>query len=239
LDFPRALRNLHFVMARLAQLLAAHGSILVLDAVSLRVQIGLLRAGTPALWQETGDEAGRGLFTGTQAVLDIAALGIADIGAFVFCEGPGSMLGTRTVAMALRTWNTLRPRPVFGYRSLAAAGTAEWLRSRRPFAIIADARRESWHVQSIAEDGNLGALERHTTAELPAAELLTPAKFRVWSKQPAGLSECRYDLPALLAAFDQADLLHMVAMPDVFQHAEPDYKKWSAQPHSAETATRK
>lgn len=226
-------------MARLAQLIAAHGSILVLDAASLRVQIGLIRIGKPTLWEETDDEAGRGLFTGAQAVLNKAGLDITDVGAFVFCEGPGSMLGTRTVAMALRTWIILRPRPVFTYQSLASAGTSAWLTSRRNFAIIADARRESWHVHSIATDGTLGTLERHPTAGLPPGELLTPAGFRIWSKPPAGLSECRYDLPALIAAWDNADLLRPMEAPDVFQHNAPDYKKWSAQTHSAETAARK
>lgn len=226
-------------MARLTQLLAAHGSILVLDAVSLRVQIGLLRSGRAALWRDTKEDAGRGLFSAAEAVLGSADLGIADIGAFIFCEGPGSMLGTRTIAMALRTWLTLRPRPVFTYQSLALAGAAEWRREKRRFAVIADARRESWHVQPVAEDGILGALERHPTTELPAAELLTPAGFRVWSEPPAGVVECGYDLASLIGACDEADLLRPVSAPDVFQHNEPDYKKWSAQPHSAETVVRK
>ena len=226
-------------MARLAQLLATHGSILVLDAVSLRVQIGLLRPRQAAIWRDTEEDAGRGLFSAAESVLAEARLDIADIGAFAFCEGPGSMLGTRTIAMALRTWLTLKPRPVFTYQSLALAGAAEWLRERRRFAVIADARRESWHVQPVAEDGTLGALERHPTADLPAMALLTPAGFRVWSKPPPGVSECGYDLASLAGAWDVADLFRPVVAPDVFQYHEPDYKKWSAQPHSAETAARK
>ncbi|HEY8994834.1 MAG TPA: hypothetical protein VIM71_09250 [Lacunisphaera sp.] len=226
-------------MASFAQILAAHGSILVLDAVSLRTQIGLLRTGQPPLWHSTGEEAGRGLFSGTESVLAKAGLGLGDIAAFVFCEGPGSMLGTRTIAMVLRTWTTLKPRPVFAYQSLALAGAAEWQKSNRQFAMIADARRESWHVQSIGSDGTLGILTRQPTAELPPGELLTPAKFRVWSKPPPVLHESSYDLAALIALVGEADLLRPVKAADVFQHNEPDYKKWSAQPHSAETANRK
>jgi tRNA threonylcarbamoyladenosine biosynthesis protein TsaB len=226
-------------MACLAQLLAAHGSILVLDAVSLRMQIGLLRVGQPGLWEQTRDEAGRGLFSGTENALKSARLGIGDIGAFVFCEGPGSMLGTRTVAMALRTWLTLRPRPAFTYQSLTLAALADWRRSPRPFSVIADARREAWHVQPVAADGRLGSLHRCPTAELPGGELLTPAGFRVWSKPPVNVSECHYDLDRLIAAAEAGDLFRPVTAPDVFQHHVPDYKKWSAQPHSAETTVRK
>ena len=238
MDFAAGGPKLAVAMARLAQLLAAHGSILVLDAVSTRVQTGLLRGTQAPLWEQSDEEAGRGLFNGTEALLTKAGAGIGDIGAFLFCEGPGSMLGTRTVAMALRTWLALKPRPVFAYRSLALAALAEWRRAPRPFSLIADARRESWHLQPVAADGALGALERRATAELPAGELLTPAGFRVWSKPPAAVTECSYDLAALFATLGDADLFRPVEAPDVLQHEAPDYKKWSAQPHSAETAAR-
>lgn len=238
MDFAAGAPKLTGAMASLAQLLAAHGSILVLDAVSTGVQTGLLRDGHPPLWAQTGDEAGRGLFSGTETLLAKARSDISDIGAFIFCEGPGSMLGTRTVAMSLRTWLALKPRPVFAYRSLALAALAEWRRLPRPFAVIADARRESWHLQPVATDGTLGPLERRATAELPAGELLTPMGFRVWSKPPSTVTECSYDLAALFAAVGDADLLHAVEAPDVLQHEAPEYKKWSAQPHSAETVAR-
>jgi tRNA threonylcarbamoyladenosine biosynthesis protein TsaB len=226
-------------MARLAQLLVAHGSILILDAVSLRVQIGLLRDGKPAIWEHSDDEAGRGLFSSTESVLAKAGLGIGGIGAFIFCEGPGSMLGTRTVAMALRTWLALTPRPVYTYQSLALAGSAEWQRTPRRFVVIADARRQCWHVQSVATDGSLNDLARQPTAELPVAELLTPAGFRVWSSPPAGVIECSYEIATLMAATPDADLFNPVESPDVLQHTAPEYKKWSALPHSAETTARK
>jgi tRNA threonylcarbamoyladenosine biosynthesis protein TsaB len=239
LDFPAAPPKLPVAMACLAQLLAVHGSILVFDAVSLRVQIGLLRAGQLPIWERTNDEAGRGLFSGAENALTKAGMRIGDVEAFVFCEGPGSMLGTRTVAMALRTWLTLRPRPVFTYQSLMLAALAEWRRAPRSFSVVADARRENWHVQPIATDGTLGSLHRCPATELPGGELLTPAGFRVWSKPPVGVSECNYDLESLIGAADAADLFQPVTAPDVLQHEAPDYKKWSAQPHSAETAIRK
>ena len=226
-------------MARLAQLLASHRRILVLDAVSLRVQVGLLQADKPAAWEQSDDEAGRGLFRAAETVLARSDIRLADISAFIYCEGPGSMLGTRTVAMALRTWLALKPRAVFRYQSLALAGAAEWRRSHRAFTLIADARRETWHVQSVNARGDLGPLERHPTAGLPAGELLTPAGFRVWSKPPAHVAECSYTLADLFNAVGETDLFQPTDAPDAFQHDAPDYKKWSAQPHSAETAKAK
>ncbi len=225
-------------MPSLAQLLAAHGSILVFDAASQQVQVGLLRNGQPAHWERTDDEAGRGLFRGTEAVLAKAGAGLDDLAAFAFCEGPGSMLGTRTIAMTLRTWLVLRPRPVFAYRSLALAASAEWRRAPRSFAVISDARRESWHVQTVATDGTLGTPSRQPTLVLPTGELLMPAGFRSWSKPPANLASCSYDLAALTAAIADAPLFRSVETPDALQHDAPEYKKWSAEAHSAATATR-
>ena len=226
-------------MARLAQLLAHHSRILLLDAVSKRVTVGLLRRGQSAIWSTTESEAGRGLFSGTTEVLANAGLRLEDVDAFLFCEGPGSMLGTRTVAMTLRTWQTLKARPAYAYQSLAIAARAEWKRQPRNFTVLADARRDTWHVQAIDAQGALTPLQRRTATELPAGERLTPGHFRAWSELPAGTAECSYDLPAILGDPDDADLFQLAAAPDTFQHGTPDYKKWSSQIHSAETAPRR
>ncbi len=225
-------------MARLTQLLATHGSILVLDAASQRVQVGLLQAGKMAVWQATMDEAGRGVFAGTEAVLQQSSLTVDRIGAFLFCEGPGSMLGTRTVAMTIRTWLALKPRPVFSYQSLAVAARFAWSQSAgRDLTVIADARRETWHCQPIRADGSMSPLQRLPAGELPAGELLTPENFRAWAELPRPAATCRYDLATLLPAVMDGDYFTATDAPDAFQHEAPEYKKWSAQAHSAATAT--
>lgn len=226
-------------MAHIAQLLASHRRILVLDAASTRVAVGLLCVDESAIWAQSSEEAGQGVFRGTETVLKQAGLTLDAVDAFVFCTGPGSMLGTRTVAMTLRTWLVLKPRPVYAYQSLAALARAEWSRQPRAFAVIADARRETWHVQGVAADGTLAPLQRLGASELPAGERLTPAEFRAWSARPDGVTDGRYDLAAIFAHLGTADLFHADPAPDAFQHDAPDYKKWSAQTHSAETAPKR
>jgi tRNA threonylcarbamoyladenosine biosynthesis protein TsaB len=226
-------------MARLAQLLAHHSRILLLDAASTRVTVGLLSSKQSAIWSTPEGEASRGVFSGTTEVLKKSCLRLEEVDAFLFCEGPGSMLGTRTVAMTLRTWQMLKPRPAYAYQSLAVAARAEWKRQPRNFTVIADARRDTWHVQSIDAAGTLTPLQRKPAAELPAGERLTPANFRAWSELPAGTAECSYDLAAIMDCLADADLFHLAANPDAFQHETPDYKKWSAQIHSAETTPRR
>lgn len=223
-------------MATLAQLLASHGCILVLDAASTRLQVGFLRRDRPAIWRRAEGEAGKALFALTDACLREAELTLADVRAFAFCAGPGSMLGVRTVAMALRTWQTLAPRPTFQFESLhlialdlARAGHP------RPFAVIADARRDSWHALEVHADATLAPLRRVPAAELAGAthDLWQPTPLRAWSPPPRVTRACDYDLAPLLAQHADADVFHVTSAPDAFQHEAPDYKKWSAQVHSA------
>lgn len=226
-------------MPRFAELLAQHRRILVLDAASTRVVVGLLRRDESGIWFQSTDEAGRAIFKGVAEVLAKAGDTLDAVDAFAYCSGPGSVLGIRTVAMALRTWQTVRPRPAYAYQSLAFAARAEWRRRPRAFSVICDARRESWHLQAITSEGLLAPLRRVATAELPAGELLQPAHFRTWSAVPAAVAGCPYapeELPTL--ADDHAELFQAVMAADAFRPEAPEYKKWTAQVHSAEAAKR-
>ena len=163
-------------MPSLRQLIAAHAPLLLIDAASSRVQAGWLvkREIGAAHWAASDEETGVGLFRCIEAL----GVDVGEAGALVFCAGPGSVLGIRTCAMALRTWNVLKPRPMFAYGSLALVAHAL---ARPDVGVIADARRELWHHFAFG-----GALRRVAAAEL-TGELVMPENFRHWSQPPAGL----------------------------------------------------
>jgi tRNA threonylcarbamoyladenosine biosynthesis protein TsaB len=206
------------------QQLSSQFPALVIDAASAQIQVGLLRANQPPDWYTSMDEAGVAVFRG----LELLGVDPMAVSAFVFCEGPGSVLGIRTVAMALRTWNVLRPRPVFAYASLALVAHAL---GRPDVAVIADARRESWHHYAIGR-----GRRRVPTADL-AGELVMPDHFRHWSRLPADLSVTRvpYSLASLLPKVWDVDLLQATDAPDAFLHEEPQYVTWTPQVHQAPT----
>src|SRR3954468_553528 len=102
-------------MRSLGQILETHAPVLVLDAASTPIQAGWLERSVGSRWQTSSLEAGIGGFTAVETL----KVDVNQAGAFVFCEGPGSILGIRTVAMAIRTWCLLRPRPGFAYASIA------------------------------------------------------------------------------------------------------------------------
>lgn len=197
-----------------------HFPALLIDAASSLIQVGLLQRDGTAAWQTSEAEAGIAVFEATRNF----GCEIGDIGAFIFCEGPGSILGIRTVAMAIRTWCVLQPRPVFAYSSLALVAHAL---GREDVQVIADARRDSWHVFRIG-----GRLARVPAREL-AGELLMPEGFRNWTPLPAAARTTPYRLAKLLPAVWDVDLLRPTDAPDAFLHEEPSYVAWTPQIHRA------
>jgi tRNA threonylcarbamoyladenosine biosynthesis protein TsaB len=223
-------------MATLAQLLASHRCILVLDAASASVQVGLLRRDGDPVWQKSADESGKALFELADGCLKRAGVPFPAIEAFVFCDGPGSMLGIRTAAMAIRTWQAAAPRPLPAYRYHSLPLVALELKrtgALPPFAVIADARRDSWHHVGVTAT-DTSPLQRVDAAKLATGTetLFQPAGFRAWANPPRGVREAPYDVAALFAAHCDAPVLEATNAPDAFQYEAPEYKKWTAQVHS-------
>jgi tRNA threonylcarbamoyladenosine biosynthesis protein TsaB len=231
-------------MLSLHALLAAHRTLLVLDAASARIQVGLLRHDASPSWESDDDEAGAALFALIEKLFarasadtpTAASFTLAAVDAFAFCDGPGSILGIRTSAVALRTWHALAPRPIFSFRSLAVVGHAlARTENLRDFSVIADARRDTWHRLHVSAAGELSALERAPAATL-AGTLITPENFRHWATPPAGLRRVPYDLDTLFPIVADAPLFTPTHEPEAFLHDEPSYATWEPQVHRAPPA---
>ena len=209
-------------MPSLSQILGEISPLLLLDAASARIQVGLLRADASARWASRMEGAGTGVF----ACLEELDVAIDAVGAFAFCEGPGSILGVRTSAMAIRAWNVLRPRPTFSYFGLAVVAEAL---ARPGLSVIADARRGQWHRYTLGQDACPRSLGRAVRRPRD------PRGFPALDPLPAGTDVSPYDLASLLAlpSVAGADLLREAPEPDAFLHRAPEYLKWVPQIHRA------
>ena len=96
---------------------------------------------------------------------------IGAVRAFAFCEGPGSILGIRTSAMAIRMWGAMEIRPMYRYQSLAVVAHVI---GRPVVTVIADARRGLWHRLLLGRP--LGRVP----ASALSGELIMPEGFRHW-----------------------------------------------------------
>lgn len=98
--------------------------LLVMDASVLRdTQVGIFVKNKWLLCEHSANAPLQSLFFLVEGVLQYAGLTIVDIGSYVFCQGPGSLLGIRLAAMAIRTWKAIDKndkKPVYGYSSMAA-----------------------------------------------------------------------------------------------------------------------
>ncbi len=200
--------------------LASAAPVVVIDASSALVQAGVFHADGRVRWQTSPEESNRAVFE-CFAGLDLAP---AAVGAWVYCDGPGSILGIRTVAMALRTWAVLHPRPMYGYSSLAVVAHAL---GNPDLQVIADARRDTWHCYQI------GPGLRRLGVDQLSGPRVTPEHFRHWSTLPAGTATVPYVLADLLPTVWDIDLLLSTDAPDAFLHEEPNYVTWTPAIHRA------
>lgn len=214
-------------MHSLADLRHLHSTCLVIDTASTTVQVGLLQPAQPDIWLSSEEDAGQGLFR----CLEQLPLPLKSIAAIAFCEGPGSLLGIRTAAMALRVWNAVTPRPLYAFQSLTLIAHALKVQ-RAGITLIADARRETWHTVKIGPHGEVSSLERHPTASLQGP-LVMPDRFRSWSTLPAHLERTGYALHELFAGAGEAPLFLSTRDPEAFVHETPAYVTWTPHIHRA------
>lgn len=211
------------------------GPWLFMDAAGADVRIGCWEAEKWLAWERTaGRLAVEGLFAATDGVLERAGVRLEECAGVVFVEGPGSILGIRIAAMAVRAWRALpvlAGRPVWGVGSLALAGHL-LLRAdpaQRDFSLLADSRQGRWNV-SVVRDGVVrDGFEEKRAEELAA---LPRPCFRISQRAlgmppvdcenyPAGLLEEDagvLTVPGLLRQIEEPDAVNM---PGVFAKWEP------------------
>jgi tRNA threonylcarbamoyladenosine biosynthesis protein TsaB len=162
-------------------------------------------------------------------VLKKAHLKFTDIKSYAVCIGPGSMLGIRVSAMAVRTWATLYQRPIYVWESLRLlAEHALEQGVKAPFAVINESRLKRWNFVSVkAADSFEPAVELEVD-EVNAkglalvinhsTELFSNAKVmdNIWSH-----------LPRL---FKKKESLKLEPKPDALNPAA-DYALWSGERH--------
>ncbi len=214
-------------MHTLHSLRSAHRAILVLDAASTRIQVGWLGADRNDTWTQFQGEAGQGVF----ACIEQLGCNLRMMDAFLFCDGPGSILGIRTVAMAIRTWQAIRSRPAYSYRSLELVAHA-LAPQKRNLRVFADARRDTWHVVNVAADGTVSPLTRIPHSDLHG-HIVMPENFRSWAAIPPDSRTVPYDLEPLLADTASVPLFTHTPAPDAFSYETPQYVTWSPRIHRA------
>ncbi len=205
---------------------------LVLDgSARAGVRVGVLSGGR---WVGQGlspEGALEGLFGCVEVALAEAKLKLGDIRSFALCVGPGSVLGIRIAALAVRSWSALEPRPIFIWESLAGiARSALTVGEQGPFLVAVESRLKRWHALEVSADGSLGAPFEAEAAQLNSLGHRVLAS----SDAAAGVLTSHVAVPhpwsALPTFFAQSGFLRAESRPDALNVAN-DFATWSGERH--------
>ncbi|MDR1498582.1 MAG: hypothetical protein LBS59_09345 [Puniceicoccales bacterium] len=219
----------------------ADAPVLFLDAAGREVFVGVWQAGAWLACRRDGVmiSANESLFALTELVLADSAVRLGDCAAFVYAEGPGSILGIRTVAMALEIWRGVHrqnARPVFAVGSLLLAARL-LLRSGlvdREFSLLSDSRQGFWNALAVRQGVPMDCFEEISAAGITGfpppffhiARRGHPAPPVEYNPFPTGLLERD---PAVLL---QQGLLRETDTPDAANIAV-HFVKWTQERHRA------
>jgi tRNA threonylcarbamoyladenosine biosynthesis protein TsaB len=162
-----------------------------------------------------------------------AKLPLADIRSFALCVGPGSVLGIRIAALAVRSWSALEPRPIFVWESLAALARSALVAGEQgPFLVAVESRLKRWHALEISADGTLGSPFEAEAAQLNSAGRRVLASS---DAAPGVLTSYVVAPPpwsSLPTFFAQQGFLREEPRPDALNVAN-DFATWSGERHRA------
>ncbi len=207
--------------------------ILVIDTASTLTHVGLGSTAGSWSWHESSEESGTALFRGVDSCLKEHELALGSMRTIIFCEGPGSMLGIRTAAMAIRTWtatDVFTDTPVLAYTSLALAAEGLLLETAsESFTVSIDARRKSWYCLNPDPSESTSITRRVSVDEAGtiASAVYLPRGFPVWNQRPEHWRDCPYEPKWLENSKIRNAILRPVDPPDAFVIDPPVYQRWT------------
>jgi tRNA threonylcarbamoyladenosine biosynthesis protein TsaB len=205
---------------------------LVLDGSARHgVRVGVLQGGRWVAEAHSDEGALEATFACAEKALASAGLKFADLRSFAVCVGPGSMLGIRVTAMAVRTWAALQPCEVWVWEPLVALAAAARLRGEvGAFSVVAESRLKRWHVVSVDADGRPSPARECEVEQVAvlAGRILTTATHAPQVLPTAQVvAEAWPDLPKVFA---QAGVLRLEPKPEAL-NAAADFATWSGDRH--------
>ena len=213
-----------------------NGPGLVVDGSGASVFVGLL--GADGKWKSTISQASsplEGFFSSVETVLHSAQCQISDVSNFIYCEGPGSVLGLRLCAMAIRTWGYLSKQPsvrYFAYNSLEL--TASLIVMDNPDVnnalLISDWKKNVWNSIKI-EGGKHGAIttvdDQMVNSQKDVPLFYLPQR-KGWQKIPESVHTLEYSPQRLPEVWH---LLKRTKEIELYASNMNVFKKWVPQRH--------
>lgn len=222
-------------------MLPSNKASLVIDGSGIAVFAGLLDAENRWLAKAERDGSPlEELFPVIEAVLTESGLSLKDIGSYIYCMGPGSVLGIRLCAMAIETWQRLYPKSVQYYKYNSLQLSAHALLYATPdlkdALIVSDWKKGVWNGLYI-RGGHVGATEVIDDGALIAWKKLIyhlPQR-KGWQSPPDKVQTLIYDPSILDAIHDAEGLLQITDRIELYSSGINTFQKWTPTRHRAQT----
>lgn len=222
-------------------MLPSNKASLVIDGSGSKVFAGILDAENRWLVKLERDGSPlEELFPLIEAVLTESGLSIDDIGSYIYCMGPGSVLGIRLCAMAIETWSRLYPKSVQYYKYNSLHLSAHALLYATPdlkdALIVSDWKKGVWNGLYI-RGGHVGATEVIDDGALIAWKNLIyhlPQR-KGWQSPPDKVQTLIYDPSILDAIHDAEGLLQITDRIELYSSGINTFQKWTPTRHRAQT----
>jgi tRNA threonylcarbamoyladenosine biosynthesis protein TsaB len=191
--------------------------------------------GTWLACSETGGAALESLFPTVEATLKAAQLSLADLRSFIYCEGPGSVLGLRLCAMAIETWSRLYPQSAHYYAYNSLQLTAALICADAPdldnALLVSDWKKGAWNAVAI-KDGQPGATEVADDAMITSwtGPLYHLPQRKGWQKPPANATPVAYSPNRLPETWHLPTPTKGV---ELYASGINVFKKWTPERHRA------
>jgi tRNA threonylcarbamoyladenosine biosynthesis protein TsaB len=211
---------------------------LVIDGSDSVVFVGVL--GLNGNWLAHSEQAGtplESLFPAIEATLDAAQLTLAGIRSFIYCEGPGSVLGLRLCAMAIETWSRLHPQSAhyYAYNSLqlAAALICVDTPGLDQALLISDWKKGTWNALKIRNgQPSVTEVADDTTIANWTESIYHLPQRKGWQQPPANATAVEYRPDRLTEAFQ---LLRPTESVELYASGVNIFQKWTPERHRAPT----
>jgi tRNA threonylcarbamoyladenosine biosynthesis protein TsaB len=212
---------------------------LVLDASCPTTRVALFQNGKLRTQIDSKENAVESLLSGLRQLIQAENIGIRDIKGFIYCIGPGSILGIRLSIIAIKTWcsiHRIAPEFVMTYNSLFLAGISVSTASEKPepkFAVISEWKKNHWNALQI-EAGKPSAEitiwndESIHSCPYPLYQL---AQRKLWADTLPKSTPVEYRLALLETPEIRLKALSPMKNWEIYTPEKKDYVKWTRERH--------
>lgn len=178
------------------------------------------------------------LFPAVESVLKDAGIALLELRGYLYCEGPGSVLGLRLCAMAIETWSRLYPQSAhcFAYNTLqlSAALLTRDVALPAQALLISDWKKGAWNAVYI-DAGQIGATSVVDSAELEAwtGPLYHLPQRKGWQSPPPQATPVRFAPERLDEVLQHPGLLRATRGVELYASGVNTFAKWTAERHRA------